>query len=155
VLHVKGAWVLHMLRHYLDDDQVWWGVLRRFQRDFRYGTASTADFQRVLEAETGDDWSCFFDEWVYGQGYPRLEGVIRVHADSLEIDVQNSESQERCFHVPLDLEWLEDGERKTRRVSLTPGENRIVLPVGSRPSEVRVLHLARLLGRHSVSVSQD
>jgi len=155
VLHVKGAWVLHMLRHYLDDDQVWWGVLSRFQRDFRYGTASTADFQRVLEAETGDDWSCFFDEWVYGQGYPRLEGVIRVHADSLEIDVQNSESQERCFHVPLDLEWLEDGERKTRRVSLTPGENRIVLPVGSRPSEVRVLHLARLLGRHSVSVSQD
>jgi aminopeptidase N len=155
VLHFKGAWVLHTLRHYVDDDEVWWGVLRRFQREYRHATATTADLRRVLEAETGDDWSCFFDEWVYGQGYPRLDGVVHVHAKSIEIDVENSTAQERCFHVPLDLEWLEDGERVTHRVSLLPGENRIALPLSSRPTEVRVLNLPRLLGRHSVAVSKD
>lgn len=74
LVYSKGAMVLHMLRRVLGDS-VFFSALKQYASDprFRFGTASTQDFQSVCEAVSGKgvgSLSYFFQEWIYGQRYP-------------------------------------------------------------------------------------
>jgi aminopeptidase N len=152
VIYGKGACVLNTLRHYVDDDAAWWKSLREFNLQFRYRTATTEDFAKVLERETGKDWKRFFDEWVYGTGYPKLSGTVRAEGGYLEIDVENEGSAKTEFRVPLDLSWKANGRGDHRRVWLDPGRNNIRVPSALLPTDVEVVNLGRVLGRHDVRV---
>ena len=151
VIYSKGGCVLNTMRHYLDDDELWWRILREFQRRFRYGVASTGDFRAVVEELSGSDWAEFFEEWVYGSGFPRLTGRVVQSARALRIEVDNPVDR-TGFHVPLDLAWSEGTERKRCRLWLEPGRNRLEVECGAPPERLVVLHLDRLLGRHSIEI---
>jgi aminopeptidase N len=43
-------------------------VLRRFADEHRFGKATIADFQRVVEAEAGQDLQWFFNQWLGRRG---------------------------------------------------------------------------------------
>lgn len=152
VIYGKGACVLNTLRHYVDDDATWWLCLRDFNLAYRYGNASTEDFQAVLERVTGKPWKRFFDEWCYGAGYPKITGTVEVSTSGLAIAVENEGTSDTGFHVPLDLAWKEGERSERRRVWLDPASNRLEIPCSSKPSDVEVLHLDRVLGRHDVRV---
>jgi hypothetical protein len=68
-IYVKGALVLHMLRRVLGDGDFFSGMQLYGQR-FKYGTASTADFQAAMQDASGQPLDWFFDEWVYDKGLP-------------------------------------------------------------------------------------
>jgi len=61
-----------MLRHVLGDS-VFFRSMRAYVADprFRYKSATTEGFRSVCEAVSGRDLGFFFNEWVYGEGYPR------------------------------------------------------------------------------------
>jgi aminopeptidase N len=71
LVYSKGASVLHMLRHVLGDS-VFFLSLRQYANDpvLQYSTATTHDFQSVCENVSGKNLDYFFQEWVYGEGYP-------------------------------------------------------------------------------------
>ena len=150
-VYSKGGCVLHTLRHYLDDDETWWRVLREFQARYRYRNATTEGFRAVLEELSERDWQGFFDEWVYGVGYPRLAGSVRSEPDGLVLEVDNP-SEPTPFHVPLDLAWFEGSEAVARRVWLEPGMNRLEIATAAPAAGLQVLHLGRLLGKHALKV---
>ena len=68
----KGAMVVHMLRYILGDTQFYQG-LRNYLADtnLAYGYAKTPDLKSHLEAVSGKNLTEFFNDWVYGQGYPK------------------------------------------------------------------------------------
>ncbi len=68
----KGAWVLHMLRGVLGDDD-FFTLLRTYYNDpnHQYKDVTTEDFQALAESVSGMDLDFFFQEWVYGYYYPR------------------------------------------------------------------------------------
>ena len=70
----KGAMVLHNLRFKLGDAAFFAGV-RRYQNDpsVIYGFATTPDLKRNLEATSGQNLTEFFNDYVYGQGYPSFQ----------------------------------------------------------------------------------
>jgi aminopeptidase N len=75
-IYCKGAWVEHTLRWVLGDTAwgqpgVFFRALRAYGDSFRYGCASTDDYCRINEQESGQELSWFFDEWVYQAGYPK------------------------------------------------------------------------------------
>ncbi|MDZ7876582.1 MAG: M1 family aminopeptidase [Saprospiraceae bacterium] len=67
----KGAYVLHNLRFKLGDSAFFAGI-RRYQNDpsVIYGFARTTDIKRNLEAVSGQNLTEFFNDYIYGQGYP-------------------------------------------------------------------------------------
>jgi aminopeptidase N len=69
--YVKGACILHMLRYELNNDELFFQVLRTFLEEYRNGNATGLDFKSVLENETGKDFTGFFDLWYFGAGFPR------------------------------------------------------------------------------------
>jgi len=71
-VYAKGACVLNMLRFVVGDAD-FKSILRAYTADdaVQYGNATTADFKRVAEAESGMDLDQFFSQWVTeGTGYP-------------------------------------------------------------------------------------
>ncbi len=68
----KGAVVLHMLRGVLGDD-VFFDVMKTYagHPDYAYGVAGIDDFKLVAEDVSGVDLDYFFDEWHYGENYPK------------------------------------------------------------------------------------
>lgn len=69
--YTKGGWVLRMLQWKLGDE-VFFRAIRNYLNDplLVYGYAKTADLKRHFEEASQQDLSGFFNDWVYGQGYP-------------------------------------------------------------------------------------
>lgn len=66
----KGAAIIHMLRHEIQNDELFFDVLETFQITFGGGTATGENFKEIAENITGLDFDLFFDQWYYGQGFP-------------------------------------------------------------------------------------
>jgi aminopeptidase N len=72
-VYSKGAMVLYMLR-WMVGDTVFKNIMHAYSSDplVQYGVATSADFQRVCEQESGLDLDAFFYQWVTnGFGYPQ------------------------------------------------------------------------------------
>jgi aminopeptidase N len=67
----KGAMVSHMLRWKMGD-AMFFQALRNYLNDpaLAYGYAVTSNLKAHLEAVYGSSLTEFFNDWVYGQGYP-------------------------------------------------------------------------------------
>ncbi len=66
----KGALLLHMIRFELNDDDLFFQVFKNFQQQYADGVATGLDFMNVLNETTGNDFTYFFDQWYFGQGFP-------------------------------------------------------------------------------------
>ncbi len=66
----KGAVIVHMLRHEIQNDNLFFEVLETFQTDYSSSTATGEDFKNTAEQVTGMEFDYFFDQWYYGEGYP-------------------------------------------------------------------------------------
>jgi len=121
----KGAILLHMIRFILEDDDLFFQVLRTYLSRYRDGVATGEDFRNVLEEQSQMDFSCFFQQWYYGEGYPVFQLFWDQLGDSLEIRIEQTGTapgKTPLFQVPFELEIIfSDGT--TRRVRLMQESN--------------------------------
>jgi aminopeptidase N len=87
--YCKGSMLLHMIRYILQDDALFFSILRNYIDAHGNGTAILEDFKAVLEEASGLDFKTFFDQWYYGEGHPLLDimwesSVNTVHIYSKE-----------------------------------------------------------------------
>ncbi len=89
----KGAMVLHMLRKKLSD-ATFYSTLQAYLSDvnFAYNYAKTEEFKNKLETETGENLTEFFNDWVYGEGYPSYE-VLWNQPSSNTVFIRLSQTQ--------------------------------------------------------------
>ncbi len=107
IVYNKGAWVLHMLRNVMGND-LFFPAVRAYLIDqqFSYKAATTEDFQAVMEQFYGASLQWFFQQWIYGSGYPQYyydwwyeqRGDQYVTTVAIE-QVQNGQ----VFTMPVDL----------------------------------------------------
>lgn len=95
----KGSAFLHMIRFELNNDSVFFKVLKNYQQQYRNGTASSEDFKNVLEAISGDDFTQFFDQWFYGEGYPTFSINYNFNGKSLVMNVTETVSSTTPFFI--------------------------------------------------------
>jgi aminopeptidase N len=113
-VYAKGAMVLDMLR-YVTGDAMFRQIMKAYAVDpaVRYGTAVTADFQRVAENESGTDLDAFFRQWVTtGTGFPRYAassswkdtggGIFMVDV-TLQQQQTPSQSNMDVFKMPVEI----------------------------------------------------
>ena len=74
--YAKGGVVLHMLRGIVGDS-TFYNIMRAYTKDpsLAYNVATTEDFQRVAQDVSGMDLNYFFQEWIYGENYPKYSVV--------------------------------------------------------------------------------
>jgi aminopeptidase N len=102
----KGAILLHMIRYHLNDDEVFFNVLQEYLRQYGNGLAKGEDFREILESVSGEDFSCFFEQWYYGEGYPEFTVQWYQEQDTLKITSEQSTKVPEVtpfFNTPFDL----------------------------------------------------
>ena len=69
----KGAWILHTLRSVLDDDAMFFGILKGFQQEFAAQIVCTEDLVEYINNATVKDFTPFFDQYIFDRRPPTLE----------------------------------------------------------------------------------
>ena len=131
----KGAWILHMLRRQLGTETYWQGI-RDYYAQYRGGTASTADFQRVMEERSGQELGWCFAQWLNQGGLPTIEGTWS-HTDGvLALDLRQTQERYR-FRLPLELRLdFADGTSARETVWLEGERSEVSLEVDRAPVSV-------------------
>ena len=115
----KGASVLHMLRNVVGDD-CFFEAMNGYFGDHAFGLATTQDLQGHFEICYGSDLSWFFDEWVYGVGYPvyDIDYDISQAGSEWELDISIYQAQGGGTFFTMPLEFSVHGSGGDSTVTL-------------------------------------
>ncbi|MBN2411443.1 T9SS type A sorting domain-containing protein [candidate division KSB1 bacterium] len=103
----KGGCVMHMLRNVIGDS-AFFKTLREYGRRFAFGSVTTPDFQNVVEDISGRDMDWFFDQWIYGPGYPVYDYAWSCSPTGqgdyvLNATIQQGRADSVLFDMPLEI----------------------------------------------------
>ncbi len=138
-LYGKGALVLHALRGELGDD-LFRKAMRHYVRSRAGTVVDTHDLIDAIREATGRDLEWFFDQWVFGKGYPEL--TVKYDWEEAtglaRIDVAQTQSSDdgtpAVFRMSVNLVFLDADGRWTRyRVTLDERKSTLFLPVSTPP----------------------
>ena len=124
-MYNKGQLVLNTLRSVIDNDKLWFSILRGLQKTFRHQTVTADDIFNYINAKTGTDYSYFFDQYLKHTKIPTLQIFVIKKGDTVmaryrwQADVQD-------FHMPV-------------KVTISPGKYDFIQPTASWGSTV--LHI--------------
>jgi len=123
----KSASVIHMLRYQMGDMAFYRGV-REYLRQHAFGTANSTDFKNALEASSGQNLNSFFNEWVFGYGFPGYQIRWNQVEDSLLFDIQSvgSSTQTPTFSIPVPLRSATVNNESTY-FNLSPGFHKVAV----------------------------
>jgi aminopeptidase N len=102
----KGAGIIHTMRYIVDNDSLFFATLREFQVDFGDSVATGIDMRDKFQAETGIDFTPFFEEWYFGGGYPTYSIQWNQIGSDILIQLSHSVSQAAVtptFTNPIDV----------------------------------------------------
>lgn len=102
----KAGYVVRMLKWILGEDAFYSAVRDYASRpNLAYSYAVTSDLQNSLLQSTGIDFSEFFNDWIYGEGYPIYAIQWNQVGSSLEFLVNQSQSHTTVsfFEMPLPI----------------------------------------------------
>ena len=101
-MYPKGCLMLNTLRNTIDNDSLWFALLRGLQDRFRYQTVTTNDIVRYFNLTTQKDYTTFFDQYLRHAGIPELALVVKTEGNSLEINYKWNADVEG-FHMPVKI----------------------------------------------------
>lgn len=152
ITHEKGAAVLDMLRNVLDGEsaaarpasqsELFFRALGAYLETYRAQAVDTPALVRILEHATGQHLKWFFDEWVYGAGYPHY--VVTAHYDAgvkVErvkiVQTQDGAGVPRVFIMPIELDFHgADGESRRLQIEDRSRTQEFGIPLAFTPQWV-------------------
>jgi len=103
--YMKGAWVMHTLRSVINNDKIWFEILKEFMIENAKGFANTRDFFDKVNEKTGKDYWYFAEQYLYTPLQPELKYYQTDKDFYFKWDNVNEN-----FSMPLDL--LVNGSKK-------------------------------------------
>ena len=106
--YTKGGYALRMIKWILGDAQ-FYAMLKAYQNNpaFQYNYVKTTDFRDFLSSYTGRDFTEFFKDWIYGEGYPsyQIRWTQNTSANKLTFRVGQTRSSATVsfFEMPLPI----------------------------------------------------
>ena len=98
-IYYKGENMLQTLRHSVDDDEKFRGMLRKMSNTFYHKTVSTSEIESFINSELGSDYSGFFDQYLRTTKIPELHYYFD-SSGSFHYKWENVNTQ---FQLPLHI----------------------------------------------------
>ena len=136
----KGAFILHTLRHEINDDELFFSSIREYLRLFANSVATGDDFKNVMESQTGTDLDPFFDQWYYGKGFPIFSIQYTQNSDSLLFIVEQTTSSQATplFQLHVDYKILYADGDTTVRLFQSKNVETFKIPIREKVTDIIV-----------------
>lgn len=82
-MYDKGQLVLNTLRSVIDNDSMWYRILRGIHEEFKYQTIDADDVFRFINESTGTDYTYFFDQYFRQKRIPQLTVMASKKGDTV------------------------------------------------------------------------
>ncbi|MCX6269751.1 MAG: M1 family aminopeptidase [Bacteroidetes bacterium] len=100
----KGAAILHTLRGELNDDTLFFNLLKTYIQLYGDSLATGSDFINLAESVGGLNLDDFSDQWYVGEGYPIVDILWSQQADTLVMTLSQTSSSIITPLFRMDLE---------------------------------------------------
>ena len=148
IQYQKGAWVLHMLRNYIGEDDFREGIRKYYKRYYNSNT-TTEEFKKEMEVVSGVDLDLFFDQWLYNGGNIILDGGWSYDKKKKRVEVTLDQVQDDgyIFKMPLELGiYYEDKNLfKLETVKLEKEKGRFYIATETKPKNIKIDPFTKLL----------
>ena len=116
-MYDKGQLVLNTLRSVIDNDSLWFSILKGLMEKFHYTTIAAEDVVGFVNEKTGKDYNYFFNQYLRSTKVPQLEVSLTFKGDSVMATYRwNADAQE--FRMPV-------------KVTTAPGKFEFIYPTTS------------------------
>ncbi len=99
-MYAKGSNIINTLRTLVDDDDLWWKILKEFNKKFAYKTTTTEDVVQFFSQSFNKDLTAFFKQYLYHKNIPELVFKSNQSKNQVQykwnVDVEN-------FDMPVEI----------------------------------------------------
>ena len=110
--YLKPSAVIHSLRFVINNDDVFFDILKQYQIKYKDGNATTDEFKKLAEQISGVTLNDFFNQWIYGVGYPTYNLRWNQLGNDLMIVLEqkvNHPSVTPLYTMPIELKIRTNG----------------------------------------------
>jgi len=144
----KGAWVLHMLRNYVGEDNFRQGI-RNYYKKYYNSTTTTNQFKNEMEVVSGMNLDTFFDQWLYKGGNIVLDGNWKFDEKKgrIEVNLNQVQNDGYLFDMPVELgiSYNDKNLEKIQTVKLEKEKGRFYIASDSKPISIKIDPNTKLL----------
>ena len=144
----KGAWVLHMLRNYVGEDNFRKGI-RNYYKKYYNSTTTTNQFKTEMEVVSGMNLDTFFDQWLYKGGNMVLDGNWKFDEKKgrIEVNLNQVQNDGYLFEMPVELgiSYNDKNLEKIQTIKLEKEKGRFYIASDSKPISIKIDPNTKLL----------
>jgi predicted negative regulator of RcsB-dependent stress response len=134
----KGALVFHMLVWEVGPDS-FLKILRATLSQYTDKPITTADFEKLAEAQSQQELTPFFSQWLNGTGAPNFQNkwaVYRLGNNKGFRTIGEIQQSLDLFNMPVELQIQTDGKTENRRISVVGTDSQYVVDTFGRPRRI-------------------
>ncbi|HTZ90441.1 MAG TPA: M1 family aminopeptidase [Alloacidobacterium sp.] len=136
----KGAMVFHMLRWEVGEDS-FSKILRATLSQFTDKSIKTSDFEKLAEAQSQQQLTPFFAQWLDGTGAPQFNdkyAVYRLGNNKGFRTIGEIQQDLDLFNMPVELRIETDGKTENRRIDVVGSDSQYVVDTFGRPRHITI-----------------
>jgi len=136
----KGAMVFHMLRWEIGD-KAFLATLKGALSQYADGSMRTTDFVKVAEAQSQQQLTAFFAQWIDGTGAPQFTdkyAVYRLGNNKGFRTIGEIQQDLDLFRMPVELQVETDGKTENQKVDVVGTDTQYIVDTFGRPRHIAI-----------------
>jgi aminopeptidase N len=136
----KGAMIFHMLRWEIGD-KAFLATLKGALSQYTDKPMRAADFEKVAGAQSEQELTAFFAQWVDGTGAPQFNNkyaVYRLGSNKGFRTIGEIGQDLDLFRMPVELRIETDGKTETKRIEIVGTDTQFVVDTFGRPRRISI-----------------
>lgn len=135
----KGAWVLYMLSQLVGQER-FDSIIDNWYRRIGQGKTSTAEFQSLVDSDTGENYRWFFVQWIESVGVPEFRvdyTVFKRRDGNYRIKGQVKQDLE-LFRMPVDIRIETKGTPEEKNLVVSGHQTSFDFQVETLPLKIEI-----------------
>ncbi len=101
-IYYKGSWMLHSIRNTIDDDAIWFDLLKAVFQQFKYKTVSSEEIINYLDSETDFNLKQIFNNYLNNPEPPEL--LVRIKQKKEDVQIKYAwRKVKKDFNMPVNM----------------------------------------------------
>ena len=136
----KGAMIFHMLRWEVGDNK-FFATLKGALSQYTDGSIRTEDLEKVASAQSQEELTPFFAQWVDGTGAPTFSNkyaVYRLGNNKGFRTIGEINQDLDLFRMPVELRVETDGKTENKKIEVVGTDTQYVVDTFGRPRHISI-----------------